>query len=276
MEQAECMDHQGCPWGLAFQERRLVPFLGAGLLPSPGAVPASLPELASYLAAKVTPPGRIRNNAYQVAQFIESRRHRKTLDQLMQSAFAAGTPPTPLHRRLAALAPPLICTLWYDETMAAALGEAGGSWGQVQGMSKANRHDGAWFRYVDAAGQVVDEQTASQWTTLLYAPLGTAHGGAVIADADFVEVLTEIDIQTPIPAEVQRRRSGCGFLFLGMSFADQTQRIFARQIIKRSSGPHGAVLPRELTKNEQRFIAQLDIQLLDGLPACLDDAVMHA
>jgi hypothetical protein len=269
MEQAERTERQGCPWELAFQERRLVPFLGAGLLPSPGAVPASLPELASHLAAKVTPPGRIRNNAYQVAQFIESRRHRKTLDQLMQAAFAADAAPAPLYHRLAALAPPLICTLWYDETMAQALREAGGSWGQVQGMSKANRHDGAWFRYVDAAGQVVDEQTASLWTTLLYAPLGTARGGAVISDADFVEVLTEIDIQTPIPAEVQKRRSGCGFLFLGMSFADQTQRIFARQIIKRSAGPHGAVLPLDLTRNEQRFIAQLAIQPLDDLPDCL-------
>jgi hypothetical protein len=76
-------------------------------------------------------------------------------------------------------------------------------------------------------------------------------------------VLTEIDIQTPIPAIVQQRRSGRSFLFLGCRFANQRERTFARQIIKRSSAKHWAVLPEPPTKNELRFLQEKNIQRID-------------
>lgn len=43
----------------------------------------------------------------------------------------------------------------------------------------------------------------------------------LVSDSDYVEVLTEIDIQTPIPAVVQQRRTGRNFLFLGCRFSNQ-------------------------------------------------------
>jgi hypothetical protein len=75
-----------------------------------------------------------------------------------------------------------------------------------------------------------------------------------------VEVLTEIDIQTPIPEAVQNLRKGRNFLFLGCRFSTQLERIFAQQIIKRSSDRHWAVLPEEPTRNEARFLAGYNIQ----------------
>jgi hypothetical protein len=76
------------------------------------------------------------------------------------------------------------------------------------------------------------------WPTLLYQPLGSVAPAAnfLVSDSDFVEVLTEIDIQTPIPQAVQQLRTNRGFLFLGCRFSTQLERIFAHQIIKRSSG----------------------------------------
>jgi hypothetical protein len=97
--------------------------------------------------------------------------------------------------------------------------------------------------------------------TLLYKPWG-GHAPAanyLISDSDFVEVLTEIDIQTPIPQIVQQRRAGLGFVFLGCRFNDQLPRAFARQIMKRSRGPHYAVLADEPTRMEARFLAEQGI-----------------
>jgi hypothetical protein len=74
-----------------------------------------------------------------------------------------------------------------------------------------------------------------------------------------VEVLTEIDIQTPIPEAVQNIRKGRHFLFLGCRFATQLERIFAQQIVKRSSDRHWAVLPQEPTRNEARFLAAYNV-----------------
>ena len=58
-------------------------------------------------------------------------------------------------------------------------------------------------------------------------------------------------------------RSGEHFLFLGCRFKNQLERTFARQIMKRSSDLHWAVLPGELTRNEQRFLEEQNIQRLD-------------
>ena len=85
----------------------------------------------------------------------------------------------------------------------------------------------------------------------------------LVSDTDFVEVLTEIDIQTPIPAIVQQLRTDRHFLFLGCRFSTQLERTFARQIMKRSSDLHWAVLPGELTRNEARFLAEQNIKRID-------------
>jgi hypothetical protein len=85
-----------------------------------------------------------------------------------------------------------------------------------------------------------------------------------VSDSDYVEVLTEIDIQSPIPPLVQELRKGKSFLFLGCRFDNQLTRSYARQIMKRAGdGPHWAVLPGELTRNEVRFLEEQNIIRLD-------------
>jgi len=165
--------------------------------------------------------------------------------------------PSALHRWLAALPAPLIVDTWYDDTLRGAL--AGRSdWAEVQGLSQSE-HFGTWVGWYSAAGAALADAPAP--TTVLYKPWG-AHGPAgnyLVSDTDYVEVLTEIDIQTPIPALVQERRSRLGFVFLGCRFNDQLPRAFARQIMKRSKGPHFAVLPDEPTRMEARFLDEQGI-----------------
>jgi len=136
-------------------------------------------------------------------------------------------------------------------------------WGQVQGVSQAE-HFGTWVQYFQADAPVT-EVDAQHWSTVLYQPLGsiTPAKNFLVSDSDYVEVLTEIDIQTPIPPVVQQLRTGRHFLFLGCRFRNQLERTFARQIMKRSSDKHWAVLPGTLTRNEARFLAEQNIQRLD-------------
>jgi len=243
--------------GLA--EGRLAPYLGPGMLTlCGGSVPPAEPvALATALTSQVTVPGKIRNRLTAAAQFIENFKHRSTLVKAMNGIYATVPEPSPLHRWLAALPSPLIVDGWYDDTMRTAL--AGRSdWAELQGLSQSE-HFGTWTGQYDAAGQPLAEEPAP--VTWLYKPWG-GHAPAsnyLVSDTDFVEVLTEIDIQTPIPAVVQQRRSTLGFVFLGTRFNDQLPRAFARQILKRSGGPHYAVLPDEPTRMEARFLESMDI-----------------
>jgi hypothetical protein len=71
---------------------------------------------------------------------------------------------------------------------------------------------------------------------------------------------------------VQEIRDGRHFLFLGCRFSTQLERLFARQIMKRSSDKHWAVLPDEPTRNEAHFLEELNVKripmsLADFVPA---------
>ena len=244
----------------------LIPYLGPGLLELvPNCpVPDSPEKLAVLMSAKVTVPHKIRKRLTAVAQFIENFKHRKTVVDLMRQAFSASVAPTHLQQALAAEPNiPMIVDVWYDDAMRNAMCTRS-DWGQVQGLSQAE-HFGIWFQCYDAAGQTVEEEVADAWKTVLYQPIGAFAPAEnyLVSDSDYVEVLTEIDIQTPIPPLVQSLRRGRHFLFLGCRFNDQLQRTFARQIIKRSSALHWAVLEGVPTRNEQRFMAEYGIRQID-------------
>jgi hypothetical protein len=227
-------------------------------------VPSSPETLVQHLTAKASVPHKIRNNLTAAAQFIENFKHRKTVVNLMSEAFQTPATATELHRYLAGLTRlPLVVDVWYDSAMAAAL-QSRDDWGCIQGLSQAE-HFGVWTKNYLPDGTEAEEGMVEGWNTVLYHPLGSISPARnfLVSDSDYVEVLTEIDIQTPIPAVVQQRRGGRNFLFLGCRFANQLERSFARQIMKRSSDRHWAVLPEEPTKNERRFLAEQNIQRLD-------------
>jgi hypothetical protein len=246
----------------------IVPYIGPGIseLGEPAA-PMTPEALAAFFATKTTLPKRAAGNAWAAAQHIESYRHRRTVDAWMAEAFASPVPPSAFHRWLAGLGLPLIIDSWYTGEMRAALAEgSGGDWAEVQGITRAGIGEDRWFRWYDAEGNTLEAEVASAARTLVYTPHGGAQpaGNFLISDADYVEVLTEIDIQTPIPEEVRRRRTGKSFLFAGCHFHDQLLRTYARQTMKRSADRHYAIVELEtLTRNERRFLAEQQITVID-------------
>jgi hypothetical protein len=251
---------------------RLIPYFGPGVLglsDEAPKVPAGPLELVGKLTAKASVPHKIRHNLSAAAQFIENFKHRKTVTAAMSEAFAPCMEPTELHRFVAALPGlPLWVNAWYDDLPQQALARRGASWGIAQGVSQAE-HFGNWVHYFDASGSRREAPGAGDPAryTLLYQPLGSVRPAAnyLVSDSDYVEVLTEIDIQTPIPPLVQTLRGGRGFVFVGCRFSSQLERIFAHQIIKRSSDRHFAVLPEEPTRNEKRFMSEHGIERI-GTP----------
>ncbi|QRG07588.1 SIR2 family protein [Xanthobacter dioxanivorans] len=253
---------------------KVVPYLGPGLLPlGTPAIPVTPEDLSVFFGTKVALPKRAKGNAWAAAQHIESMKHRNTVSALMADAFAPPVAPLPVQSFLAGLKLPLIVDTWYDGAMRTAL--AGRSdWGEVQGITRAGIGEDRWYRFYDAAGQETDRAAAEGWPTVLYKPHGSVAPAKnwLISDADYVEVLTEIDIQTPIPDVVKNRRTERSFLFLGCRFHDQLLRTYARQVAKRSRTPHFAIVDEaQLTRNELRFLLTHAITpIAMPLPKALD------
>lgn len=251
-------------------ERRIAAYLGPATLLLELAnetLPLRPEALAERLSKRCPVPPRLRRNLTGAAQYIENFRHRKTLRSLMRECFLQPALPTRLHHLLAALPLPLIVDTGYDTAMAQALAahRDAGEWGEVQGVSRADSKADRWVQAYAADGAPVAEELPGSWATVLYKPFGAVlpAGNFLVSDSDFVEVLTEIDIQTPIPPAVQARRGELGFLFLGCRFTDQLARTYARQVTKRSRGPHFAVIDGVPTRNEARFLAEQRITRID-------------
>lgn len=240
----------------------IIPYLGPEMLSlcSDVKVPATPLALAEMMTSKVSVPHKVRKRLTQAAQFIENFKHRKSVVHLMNEAFAAPTAPSSLHLALAGSGAGLWVDTWYDDTMASALAQTQkGDWAQVQGLSQSE-HFGRWTGAYASDGTALEALPADN-ARLLYKPIGSRSPASnfLVSDSDYVEVLTEIDIQTPIPAAVQTWRTGRHFLFVGCRFDDQLTRCFARQIMKRSSDKHWAVLPNEPTRMEARFLEEQNI-----------------
>jgi len=267
----------------AFQRGDVIPYLGPAVTALAADSPPATPlDLVQQLTASASVPHKIKNNLTAAAQYIENFKHRKTLTCLMTKAFTSDARPSELHRWIVGQTKlPLLVHAWYDDLPQKAFAVRD-NWGFVQGVSQAE-HFGEWVYWFRADGSHVpgkeflrDGSGAKApaeapketlgWSTLLYQPLGSVAPGAnyIVSDSDYVEVLTEIDIQTPIPETVQAIRQGRSFLFLGCRFSNQLERSFARQIMKRSSDRHWAVIEGELTKNEVRFLAEQNITRIDA------------
>jgi hypothetical protein len=247
-------------------EGNAIPYLGPGVLSLGEAghqLPGSHSALVGHLTSKSSVPYKLRTNLTATAQFIENFKHRTTVTNAMTEAFNMEAQPTPLHTLFMNMpCLPLVVHAWYDDLPQKAM-RSRTDWGMAQGVSQAE-HYGNWVNYFDADGSHagVESSGHESWETLLYQPLGSVWPARnfLVSDSDFVEVLTEIDIQTPIPQSVQEIRKGKSFLFLGCRFSTQMERMFARQIMKRSSEKHWAVMPEEPTRNEEHFLEQFNIE----------------
>jgi hypothetical protein len=268
----------------AFRQGDVIPYLGPGVtaLSGEGAPPAQPEKLVTELVAGATVPHKIRNNLTAAAQYIENFKHRKTLTCLMAKAFSGSPEPGPFLQWLAAQdSIPLVVHAWYDDLPLKAFAHRT-DWGIVQGVTQSE-HFGDWVNWFRPDGSVAPTREfirdgsgakapaeapaeTRSWRTLVYQPLGCVTPGSnfIVSDSDYVEVLTEIDIQTPIPDTVQDIRKGRHFLFLGCRFANQLERSFARQIMKRSSDRHWAVIEGAITRNEEKFLREQNITRIDA------------
>jgi hypothetical protein len=244
---------------------RLIAYLGPGLLDigPQTAVPTTPVALAMALHARIPVGAALRGNMWGTAQFIEQRRHRKTLVATMADIFKVPVQPGPMHAWLAGLPVPLVVDTWYDGALAAAFQAAGRSdFVEVQGVTRALEQRDIWTKVYGADAAELPAGAAMAPTSVIYKPHGSVWPSQnfLVADSDYVEVLTEIDIQSPIPEVVKRRRTARGFVFIGCRFDDQMLRTYARQIMKRSGLPSYAVLDFEPTRMEERFLAELGIE----------------
>lgn len=263
-------------------EGSLAPFLGPAVLRAPP-FPASDPALAAWLVrrdqadewAAPRQDGRPEEPGWPagatssgdlaaVAERLERRRGRRGLLKLLREAFAARGEASPLHFLLAGLPTlPLVVSTAFDATLLDLLCEVARAGGRSVALlhGVAPRDGGGVFFAEAAAPGLVGADEAQ---TVAYQPRGGCPPASsfLVTEEDLADTLVALETQAPIPLEVQRRRHGAGFLFLGCRLEASLERLLARGVLQGSSGPHFAVLAEPPGPAAARFLAAEGITVL--------------
>lgn len=129
---------------------------------------------------------------------------------------------------------------------------------------------GSEFRYklyqYDGTGYAAVEPEAANWAgPILFKPMGAPRPEPeyIASDADYVDYITELMGGFAIPDFLKGYRQGLKYLFLGMRFTRDTERMVMADIVQGADVPTGWALIPEPTEKERRFCARQGIEILE-------------
>jgi hypothetical protein len=124
---------------------------------------------------------------------------------------------------------------------------------------KLHAYDGATYREIDQAD-------ADLSLPILFKPLGSPRPDAtyIASDADFVDYLTELMGGFGVPRFLKDYRVGRQYLFLGMRFTRDTERMVMSDIIYAAGEPAGYALIPQPTDKERRFCDTKHIEIIEA------------
>lgn len=114
--------------------------------------------------------------------------------------------------------------------------------------------------------QEVTQENAPQNVPILFKPMGSPLPNPIYiaSDADYVDYLTELMGGFAIPSFLKTYRKQRQYLFLGMRFTRDTERMVLSDIIYDAADPAGWALIPDPTPKERRFCASKKIDLLEA------------
>jgi len=121
------------------------------------------------------------------------------------------------------------------------------------------------FHHKDGQYQEIEQDAVNPDLPILFKPLGAPKPEAnyIAADADFVDYITELMGGFAIPAFLKTYRRQKQYLFLGMRFTRDTERMVMSDIIYAADEPAGWALIPQPTDKERRFCKLKKIEIIE-------------
>ena len=132
------------------------------------------------------------------------------------------------------------------------------------------------FNYDGNAYHEIEQEIVDLSLPTLFKPMGAVipEPYYVASDADYVDYLTELRGGFGVPKCIKEYRKGKQYLFIGMHFSHDTERMVLGEMIYDAADPiKGWILLKEPTRKEKRFCERMGIEIVD---ADLDDLLKAA
>jgi len=251
----------------------LVPYLGPGVLADvvhsdTGApMPADSDSLILAMNGGQPMAPRLMWEFPRAAMNVELKRGRAAVNRFLTETYGdRGWSRAALHDWLAELKPAYVVDINRDTQLQESYATTPHL--LVRGIARAggtdyrfaiHQHDGSGYREVT-------QQEVDAALPVLFKPMGSPlpEPTYIASDADYVDYITELMGGFAIPAFLKERRTGCQYLYLGLSLQRDTERMVMSDIVYSAGSPTGWALIPEPTDKERRFCTRLGIEVVES------------
>lgn len=251
----------------------IVPYLGPGVLrgvvdrQTGKAMPADSDSLILAMTGGQPMAPRLMYEFPRAAMHLENKKGRSFIERFLTETYGGDHwTPSPVHQWLADLRLPYVIDCNRDTQLQRCYADRAHT--LVVGAARIAATPYRFDLYQGDAGQYrrIELAEVDGELPVLFKPLGTPlpKPGYVASDADFVDYITELMGGFAVPAWVKLKRRNKRYLFLGMHFNRDTERMVMSDLIHDAATPAGWALIAEPSDKERKVCARKDLQLIEA------------
>jgi hypothetical protein len=270
----------------------LIPYLGPGVLAdvvdanSGEPMPALSDDLIIAMNGGRPMAPKLMWEFPRAAMNVELKRGRAAVNRFLDELYGQRTwTRSALHDWISACAPPYVIDINRDTQLQDSYQDKPHT--LVRGIARVGGTDFRFRLHSYAGGDYteVEQEAIDPTRPVLFKPMGSPRPDAtyIASDADYVDYITELMGGFGLPRFLKDYRVDRRYLFLGMRFTRDTERMVMSDIIYAASEPAGYALIPEPTEKELRFCEKKRIEVIEAdVPELLaaakaaDDGVIPA
>lgn len=251
----------------------LVPYLGPGVLAdvrnvaSGAPIPATSDELILALNGGKPMSAKLMYEFPRAAMNVELKRGRAAVTKFLDATYGtAQWTRGAIHEWLKALRPPYVIDINRDTQLLDSY--AGVPHLLLLGCARLGGTDYR-FKLFASNGQAyrtIVPEAADPALPVLFKPMGAPRpeSNYIASDADYVDYITELMGGFAVPGFVKQLRREKRYLFLGMRFNRDTERMVMSDLIYGAARPAGQALIESPTDKERRFLGRMGIEIIEA------------
>ena len=267
--------------GKKIKAGEIVPYLGPGALfdvthsSSHDPIPADSESLILAMNKGRPMAPKLMYEFPRAAMNLELKRGRRFVEQYLTRLYGVEEwSRGALHDWLKSIKPPYVIDINRDTQLQDSYADIPHL--LVQGIARIGGTD---YRFIlnhhnGDAYKAIDVEAAPTGLPIVFKPMGSPlpHPTYIASDADFVDYITELMGGFGVPSFLKDYRKGKQYLFLGMRFTRDTERMVMSDIIHDAAEPAGWALITDPTDKERRYCAKKGIEILEiELPDFLEE-----
>lgn len=250
----------------------LVPYLGPGVLHdvtdrvSGQPIPADSDSLILAMTGGQPMAPRLMYEFPRAAMHLENKKGRSFIERFLTQTYGGDNwTVSPVHRWLASLNLAYVIDSNRDTQLQHAY--AGQPHTLIVGAARlaASPYRFDLYQYDAGHYRPIDLRDVDTDLPVLFKPLGTPlpSPNYVASDADFVDYITELMGGFAIPAWIKLQRRNKRYLFLGMRFNRDTERMVMSDMIHDAAPNAGWVLIADPSPKERKFCERKQLRLIE-------------